>query len=199
MFSSGSFPSIDSTKAAAKWGQWLKQFDLKTNETILSLGCGGAWREFELSLLTDSLTFYLEELDSISLNSKIISKNILEFKNNRKRQLTNTFFKVYGTTTSIPVQNDFFEKVLIMNSFHHFDSKEVMLKEINRALKTKGILIITDHISLDVSKESSYGCDHKYFLLNEKDLISLIEKSNFKLISITKMAKQTRLFVFKKN
>jgi SAM-dependent methyltransferase len=189
----------DSLKANKKWGQYLKQFDFKAKDTILSLGAGGGWREFELSLLTDSLTFYLEDLDSIALNTKAISSKISEFKNNRKRPLTNIFHVVYGSTDKIPVKNQFCNKILIMNSFHHFDNKEVMLKEINRTLRSKGKLIITDHISLDVSKESSYGCDHTYFLLNEKDLISLIERSNFKLVSVTKMAKQTREFVFEKN
>jgi ubiquinone/menaquinone biosynthesis C-methylase UbiE len=189
----------DSIKANKKWGPYLKQFDFKAHDIVLSLGCGGAWREFELSLLTDSITFYLEDIDSLALNTKSISTKINEFKNNRKRPLNNNFHIVYGTTEKIPVNDQLCNKVLIMNSFHHFDNKEMMLGAINRVLLPQGKLIITDHISLDVSKESSYGCDRKYFLLNEKDLITLIEKSNFKLVSVTKMAKQTRQFVFEKN
>jgi len=198
IYSSNSFPHTDSLKASKKWGKWLTQFDLKANDTIVSLGCGNGWREFELSLLTNKLTFYLEDLDSVSLNHRNISKSKAEFADNRKSPLTNTFQIIYGTTKTIPIKDAFADKVMIMNSYHHFDDKDLMLKEIYRVLNPHGKLIITDHVSLTESKESSYGCDRKYYLLNEKDLIDQIVKSNFKLITVTKMAKQTRVFVFQK-
>ena len=197
-FSSTNFPQTDSLKASKKWGKWLTQFDLKANDTIISLGSGNGWREFELSLLTNKLTFFLEDLDSVSLNHSNITKAKVEFANNRKSPLTNSFQIIYGTTKTIPCKDAFADKVMIMNSYHHFANKDEMLKEIYRVLNHHGRLIITDHISLTESKESSYGCDRKYFLLNEKDLVDQIVKSNFKFISVTKMAKQTRVFIFEK-
>lgn len=191
-------PQTDSLKASKKWGQWLPQFNFQANDTIISLGSGSGWREFELSLLTDQLNFYLEDLDSVSLNQKNIEKAKTAFARQRKSALTNTFHTLYGTTSTIPAKNAFASKVLIMNSYHHFDNKDQMLKEIYRVLGHHGKLIITDHISLTGSKESSYGCDRKYFLLNEKDLVNQIVKANFKLLSVTKMARQTRVFVFEK-
>jgi ubiquinone/menaquinone biosynthesis C-methylase UbiE len=197
-FSSNKIPLTDSLKAVKKWGKWMPQFDLKANDTIINLGSGNGWREFELSLLTNKLAFYLEDLDSVSLNQANIKKNKTEFTHNRKSPLTNTFQIVYGTTIDIPVKDAFANKVMIMNSYHHFDKKDEMLKEIHRVLKVNGRLIITDHVSLTESRESSYGCDRKYFLLNEKDLIDQIIKAGFSLVSVTKMAKQTRIFVFEK-
>lgn len=192
------FPQSDSLKASKRWGKWLPAFDLKANDTIISLGCGNGWREFELSLLTNKLTFYLEDLDSVSLNQLHVNKAKTQFTANRKSPLTNTFQLIYGTTRTIPVQDSFAQKVMIMNAYHHFDNKDEMLKEIYRILKYQGRLIITDHVSLTKSKESSYGCDRKYYLLNEKDLVDQITKANFKLISVTKMEKKTRVFVFEK-
>lgn len=198
IFGSTNFPQTDSLKSSKKWGKWLAQFDLKANDTIISLGCGNAWREFELSLLTNNLIFYLEDLDSVSLNQLNINKAKAQFADNRKSPLTNKFQIIYGTTKTIPTKDAFADKVMIMNSYHHFNNKDLMLKEIYRVLNYHGRLIITDHVSLTESKESSYGCDRKYFLLNEKDLVDQIVKSNFKLISVTNMAKQTRVFVFEK-
>lgn len=191
-------PLTDSLKASKRWGKWLPSFDLKANDTIISLGCGNGWREFELSLLTNKLTFYLEDLDSVSLNQSHINQAKIQFATNRKSPLTNTFQLIYGTTHTIPANDSFADKVMIMNAYHHFDNKDDMLKEIYRVLNQHGRLIITDHISLTKSKESSYGCDRKYYLLNEKDLIDQITKANFKLISVTKMEKRTRVFVFEK-
>lgn len=197
IFSIPIFPS-DSLRISKKWGKWLPQFDLNAGDTILSLGSGSGWREFELSVLTNNLNFYLEDLDSISLNQKNVEKGKSEFPKNRKSPLTNTFHIVYGTTKAIPVKNEFVDKVMIMNSYHHFDNKDEMLNEINRVLHKNGKLIITDHISLSESRESTYGCDRKYFLLSEKDLVDQIVRANFKLLSVTPMAKQTRVFVFEK-
>lgn len=197
-FSLANFPQTDSLKASKKWGQWLASFDLKANDTIISLGSGNGWREFELSLLTDQLTFYLEDLDSVSLNQRSIHKAKADFAGNRKRALSNTFHIIYGTTKTVPVKDAFADKVMIMNSYHHFDHKDEMLKEIFRILNHHGRLIITDHISLTESKASSYGCDRTYFLLNEKDLVDQIVKAGFRLISVTKMENRTRIFVFEK-
>ena len=164
----------------------------------MSLGAGSGWREFELSLLTNKLTFYLEDLDSLSLNQKNLSKAEADFTHNRKSPLTNTFRPVYGTTQTIPVRDSLADKVMIMNSYHHFDNKDQMLIEIYRVLKHHGRLIITDHVSLTESKESTYGCDRTYFLLNQKDLVDQIVKAGFTLRSITNMEKRTRIFVFEK-
>jgi ubiquinone/menaquinone biosynthesis C-methylase UbiE len=112
--------------------------------------------------------------------------------------LSNRFNIIYGSTSKISLKDQFVDKVIIMNAYHHFDNKEVMLKEIYRILKNTGKLIITDHISLTVSKESTYGCHTKYLLQSEKDFVGLIEKSGFKIISTTKMGTKTRQFVFEK-
>ncbi len=142
------------------------------------------------------MVFFLEDINSSQLNTKTISTKITDFKTSRKTKLSNKFNIVYGTTTTLPLKSKFVDKVIIMNSFHHFDTKEMMLAEIYRTLKPNGMFLITDHISLDKSKQSLYACDRNYFLLNEKDLTKMFEEANFKLVSITKMAKQTRQFVF---
>ncbi len=136
--------------------------------------------------------------DTVSLNQATINKAKAQFADKRKSPLTNKFQIIYGTTNTIPAKDAFADKVMIMNSYHHFENKDLMLKEIYRVLNHRGRLIITDHVSLTESKESSYGCDRKYFLLNQTDLIDQIVKANFKLISVTNMAKQTRIFVFEK-
>ncbi|MBS1634470.1 MAG: class I SAM-dependent methyltransferase [Bacteroidetes bacterium] len=192
------YPQTDSLKASKKWGKWLTQFDLRAHDTIISLGCGNGWREFELSLLTNDLNFYLEDLDSLSLNQRNITRAKTEFAGERKSPLTNTFRAVYGTSQTIPLRDAFADKVMIMNAYHHFDNKDIMLKEIYRVLLPHGKLIITDHVSLTESKESSYGCDRTYFLLNEKDLVDQIEKAGLKLLSVSRMEKRTRVFVFEK-
>jgi SAM-dependent methyltransferase len=193
-----SIPVTDSLQAAKKWKNWFANFDLKPKEVVVSLGCGNAWREFELSLLCDSVHFYLEDLDSVSLNKKNLDISLSDFKKNRRKPLTHTYDMVYGTTTSVPLKDGIADKVIIMNAYHHFDDKAQMLKEINRLLKPDGKLIITDHLSPNVSKKSGYGCDREYWLLNEKDFMDLLNTAGFVLDSKTKMDGKTFQFVCKK-
>ena len=47
----------------------------KKNDTVISIGVGSGWREFMYSIFTDSITFYLEDIDTSCVTCKKIKNN----------------------------------------------------------------------------------------------------------------------------
>ena len=63
------------------------------------------------------------------------------------------FTYVKGFAEDMPFENDFFDAVLCMNSFDHFDDLNKVAKEIKRVLKPKGKLAMHVHYHLPTPTE----------------------------------------------
>ncbi len=100
------------------------------NDRILDLGCGNG-RVYEF-FKDYGITYY-----GLDISEKLI--------NIAKKKYPEPNFKV-GNMINLPYENNFFDTVWMIASFHHLrDKKERIqtLKEIKRVLKENGILIIT--------------------------------------------------------
>ncbi|MBN2779081.1 MAG: methyltransferase domain-containing protein [Bacteroidales bacterium] len=172
--------------------------DINTNDSILSIGAGSGGREFLLSLFTDSILFYLQDIDTLCISKmRIDSTYYPHYSKLRGQQITNTFRTISGTKNSVFLPANKVNKVFIYNVYHHFSDDIAMVKECNRVLTEGGKLIIAEHV-LKRNKKSYKFCDYGGYYKNESNFVSDIENCNFICDTIIEDGKYWRLFIFSK-
>ncbi|MES2796088.1 MAG: class I SAM-dependent methyltransferase [Bacteroidota bacterium] len=150
--------------------------NLKPNDKVVSIGCGGGLWEVVIGLESIEFEFYLQDINSDLLNEAEIAKTI-EYFEKRYHKKVNCHFKiVIGTETETNLPSEYFDKVLLINSFHEFTYQEIMLNECKRVLKPGGVLFIEEELAQFID-EKHEGCGKRLFL--EAELLQIFEKSNF--------------------
>jgi SAM-dependent methyltransferase len=175
---------------------FLNVIDFKKKDTIVSIGVGSGSQEFLFSVFTDSITFYLEDLDTSCITTDKI-KNIYlpHYSAIKGRALTNNFIVSTGTDTTVNLNNNTADKVLIFNVYHHFSNDIAMVKECKRILKPNGKLIIHEAI-LRRNRSSFRFCDFGGYYKSEKNFIKDITCTGLKCDTVYKLDKFSRIFVF---
>lgn len=119
-------------------------FEFKKGDVVADIGAGEGKYEGAFSLLTDSVTFYCEEIDSKLLNEKKMDKMVKHYTEIKDGTQTNTFKFCIGTEKSTNLPDNTFDKVIILSAFHEFTYIDEMIEDIKKKLKTNGKIYILD-------------------------------------------------------
>ena len=171
---------------------------IKNYDTILSIGAGSGGREFLISLYTDNVLFYLEDIDTSCISQEKISKIYYpHYSKLRGKPITNRFVTIQGSDTLTGMDYLSVNKIFISNVFHHFTNDKAMINECTRVLRKNGKLIITEHV-LKKNKTSYKFCDYGGYYKTEENFINDIIKNGFLLNSVIREGKYWRIFIFSK-
>jgi len=105
----------------------FKLGDFKITDKVLDLG-GGTGRVAK---------FFLGKVQETSVLDE--SKGMIE-----QCQKKGSINCVLGKADNIPFGNSYFDKIIIIDAFHHFQNKEKAVQEIKRILKENGKVIIEE-------------------------------------------------------
>jgi len=112
----------------------ISLLNLKENSNFLDIGCGTGWA---MHLAAESVggvgTFY-----GVDLSSKMIEKAKENFSGKEN------FRFIQSDSSSIPLEDNFFDAIICTNSFHHYLHPEKVMTEIHRLLKSAGRIYILD-------------------------------------------------------
>jgi SAM-dependent methyltransferase len=176
----------------------LARFGLKKHDTVVSIGVGSGWREFMLSMYTDSITFYLEDIDTSCVTHDKINNKYLPYYNAfRGSGITNSFIPAIGNDTAIFIKNAVANDILIINVYHHFSDDIAIVKESKRILRRGGKLFIDEHV-LRRNKYSFKFCDYGGHYKSEKNFVNDIVNTGLKCDTVYHYGKYWRIFVFSK-
>ncbi len=147
--------------------------DLKEGECVCDIACGTG--EHSVKMAKRGCKVYGIDLNSSSIESaKIITDGF------------DCHFQV-GNAEKLPYNSDMFDKVISVCALEHFQNDENAIKEINRILKPKGILVLTvDSFTYkDVKKNIQEMHKKDYNVVNyysESHLAQKLERSGFKVL-----------------
>jgi ubiquinone/menaquinone biosynthesis C-methylase UbiE len=112
--------------------QLFARLDLKRIENVLEIGCGVGMLCDHLSQMYDMNVF---GIDADPEQIKIAKKH---YSNNRKLSFS------VKTATNLLFDNSSFDMILSFKVLHHISDWEIVLKETNRVLRSKGIFVFSD-------------------------------------------------------
>jgi ubiquinone/menaquinone biosynthesis C-methylase UbiE len=154
--------------------------DLKPREVIADIGAGTMNWEGVFTVFTDSLSFYCEDISDECTNQLQAKKVLNHYASISNKDISSTIQTVIGTEKSTNLPSNFFDKVLIINTFHEFTDRNSMLAEIKRILKKGGKVYIEERLPTSKMKIHQ-GC--KMPMIGESEMIEMMSNADFIFIS----------------
>jgi len=173
---------------------------IKKGEIIADIGAGNGHLEAMLSMFYDSLTFFIQDIDTVICNQKAIDKVVADYQGINNKPFTNKFIAVYGADNETNLPDDTFDKILILWAYQYFKNPQAIMTDLRLKLKTDGFMyIINPNIDNESSKllTSEHGWNASPI---EKEISDIIE-CGFELIRVSRYYESSEspyIMVFKK-
>ena len=146
-------------------------FDFHKGDIVAEIGAGRGYNMYGFNIVADSVTFYVQDIDTNVLSTISFTKLIKHFQKLKKPQ-TNTFHRCIGTVSGTTLPDNSFDKIILVSAFHEFTFMYEMLTDIHKKLKPNGQLYILE--------AHCHAPGHKNYTADQA--IDLLKKHNFTLV-----------------
>lgn len=182
-------------------GRELAFFSFKPGQYVASLGAQCCHWEAAYAAASDSVHFFLEDIDSSYFNAGQASFAWNHYEQLLGKPLSSSWRLVVGTEHRTNLPENLFDKILIINSFHEFTDQLGMLADIRRKLKPEGILYIDETLAKH-SGELHGVCKKRIYLSDE--LINILQDNGYEYVNSLDMNFRKgrvvrKIFAFRKN
>ena len=121
----------------------LRQMDLRPGERVLDLGCGVGWATRILARLVGEGPQGHGQVVGLDISDEMIRR-----ARNASREFENIMF-LWGSAEQIPWEENFFDKVLSVESFYYYPDQQRALAELFRVMAPCGRLYILINLYRD--------------------------------------------------
>lgn len=157
----------------------LDFYKFQPGQVVGSIGAQCGHWEAAYAATTDSIQFYLEDIDTAYFNQRQVAFAWHYYDSLRGSLMTSTFTLVTGTEESTLLPKNTFDKIIIINSFHEFSRRDEMLADIKTKLKSGGILYIDETVPKRPGQ--LHGVCRKPMISSE-EMISILTKNGYEYI-----------------
>jgi SAM-dependent methyltransferase len=173
--------------------------DFHVGDTIADIGAGAGWVDAALGVDNDSLTFYLEDIDSTHLKEGELEQALKVYRKIRGRPFSCEYVQAVGREDNTTLPTDTFDKVLLIDTYHHLEHTNEMIRDIHRILKDPGWLIVSEPLA---RKPGDLYKPCQSVISTREEIIDAMTSHGFRLIRTIKTVnsgrKKVRVFVFRK-
>ena len=160
-------------------GWALNYFDLKDNNTILDIGCGGGMTLNRLSKLVPDGRFFGIDHSLVAVNESIkLNKNLIDSGKMKIEE---------ASVDSLPFNDNSFDRIITVESFYFWPNPIENLKEVLRILKKGGkFMLVAEIYGKEGLSEETLNNIRIFNLLNptKAEFREMFEKSGFANIEI---------------
>ena len=123
--------------------QTLRRMELRPGERVLDLGCGAGWASRILARLVGEGPEGHGQVVGVD-----ISDEMIRHARAASRDFDNLMF-VWGSAQQLPWEENFFDKVLSVESFYYYPDQDRALHELFRVMAPRGRLFILINLYKD--------------------------------------------------
>ena len=123
--------------------QTLRRMELRPGERVLDLGCGAGWASRILARLVGDGPEGHGQVVGVDISDEMIRR-----ARAASRDFDNLMF-VWGSAQQIPWEENFFDKVLSVESFYYYADQDRALHELFRVMAPRGRLFILINLYKD--------------------------------------------------
>lgn len=155
--------------------QTIRRMGLKPGDRVLDLGCGSGWATRILARMVGAGTAGAGQVVGLDVSDEMIRRARAQ-----SRDFDNVLY-VWGSATELPWQEDFFDKVLSIESFYYYADQDRALDEIGRVMAPRGRMFIL----INLYKDNPYSLRWVHELSvpvqvrSEQEYIELLKKHGF--------------------
>lgn len=139
----------------------LKYFGIQNGDVVADIGAASGWLEGAFSVFVDSVSFYIQDVDTHYLNQDQLNRVVTHFSALRSSPQTNTFQMVIGTEKKTNLPDSIFDIIIIHNTFHEILNPWKIVEDLKSKLKPTGKIIVYDAFSNNYKKIKHAGCGIK--------------------------------------
>jgi ubiquinone/menaquinone biosynthesis C-methylase UbiE len=121
----------------------IRLMDLRPGERVLDLGCGSGWATRLLARLVSDGPEGFGQVVGVD-----VSDEMVRLARAQSRDFENILY-VWGSAEQIPWEENFFDKVLSVESFYYYADQDRALKELFRVMAPRGRLFILINLYKD--------------------------------------------------
>ena len=121
----------------------IRRMILRPGERVLDLGCGSGWATRLLARLVADGSEGFGQVVGVDVSDEMIRQ-----ARTASKDFDNIMF-VWGSATQIPWEENFFDKVLSVESFYYYPDQERALAELFRVMAPKGRVFILINLYKD--------------------------------------------------
>jgi ubiquinone/menaquinone biosynthesis C-methylase UbiE len=121
----------------------LRLMELKPGERVLDLGCGAGWATRILARLVSDGPRGFGQVVGLDISDEMIRR-----ARAASRDFDNIMY-VWGTAEKIPWEENYFDKVLSVESFYYYPDQDRALNELFRVMAPRGRLFILINLYRD--------------------------------------------------
>jgi arsenite methyltransferase len=121
----------------------LRQMNLRPGERVLDLGCGSGWATRLLARLVADGPEGFGQVVGVDISDEMIRQARAASK-----EFDNVMY-VWGSATQIPWEENFFDKMLSVESFYYYPDQDRALAELFRVMAPKGRMFILINLYRD--------------------------------------------------
>ena len=133
-------------------------YKIKSGNIIADVGAGNGWSEGVFSGMSDSVKFYIQDINTRVLNQDELNKIVKHYSSIKLSPQTNSFYMVIGSEKKTNLPNGLFNKIIIHNTFHEFTDPKSLVQDLTTKVKPNGEIFVSDQFSSDYRKIKHQGC-----------------------------------------
>ncbi|HTH56819.1 MAG TPA: methyltransferase domain-containing protein [Cyclobacteriaceae bacterium] len=175
----------------------LRAADFQKHDVVADVGSGEGWLDAGLGVYVDSVQFYLEDIDSSLMKSKKLTEALTAYVSLKGKPISSVYRRAVGTEKSTGLPENTFDKVLLIDSFHHFTFTEEMLADLFRILKVGGKLVVYDPVARKTGEKYRL-CKKKIY--TEKEITTAFANAGFRsgpiFKTVNSVGSRVRAFTF---
>jgi ubiquinone/menaquinone biosynthesis C-methylase UbiE len=167
--------------------QTIRRMDLRAGERVLDLGCGTGWATRILARLVG---------DGPGGSGQVVGLDVSDEMVRRARAQSKDFdnvMYVWASANEIPWQDNYFHKVLSVESFYYYADQKKALAELSRVMAPQGELFILinlysdNHHSLRWVKELKVPVHAK----SEAEYVGMLKSAGFDHVEAVRIPDET--------